>query len=251
MKKTIIAIVVLGALTAIAIFGPLAEELGIREVRRGTMGFISCPDVVRGTAPFSIMIEVQNRGNVDTTFEVQVSSPYLELIVVPPLRAIALGQLGSFEFTARAKYAGSPEITAPLDLKLYADGVIADSRSLLVTIYMPKLEVTRVEITPQTEWFGRWWVFKLDMEVRNVGQASASDVTAEVAWIVDGVVKDRASESIGYLGAGSVYPLTFVLDYEAYETGKIRVEARSVEGSYWIQETNEFMALGNSCWQAG
>lgn len=238
-----ISIGIIGSLAIVAFYEPLAEKLGIRKVISGTMGFIICPDTVEGTEPFSIMVEVQNRGNVDSIFEMELSSQHLEMISAPSSQTIAPDRLGAFEFTARAKYFGNPEMTTTLEFKLLADGELVDSRSLILKIYMPKIEFTRIEITPVTEWFGRWWMFKLDLELANLGQASANDVEVEVAWIEGGAITDSDEMYIGYLGAGSDYPITLTLDYGAFDIGKIRIEGRCCEGSYHIQETEEFRAL--------
>lgn len=233
-----ISIAIIGASATIVFSGSLA-----RKVISGTMGFIMCPDTVEGTEPFSILVEVQNQGNVDSVYEMELSSPHLEILSAPPSQTIAPDRLGPFGFTARAKYSGKPEMTTTLELKLLADGELVDSRSLILKIYMPKIEFTRIEFTPSTEWFGRWWVFKLDLEIANLGQASANDVEVKVAWIEGGVTTDSDEMYIGYLGAGSDYPLTLTLDYDAFDTGKIRIEGRCREGSYHIQETEEFIAL--------
>lgn len=245
LKKVFVAALLVFLILGIVVFvDPIAEKLGIRkvEVVDGKILDIMSPSSVEGIGPFTISVEVQNMGNVESNFEVELSAPDLEIVSRPTSKIIAPDKLKAFEFTAQPLYTGQPEVSTTLHFDVVADGAIVDSRSWILKIFMPKLEFTAFEKTSVTEWFGRWWVFKLDLELSNLGRASASDVWIKATLLEGVTIADEDSAYIEYLGPGSSYPITLTLDYAAFHTYRISIEGRCYEGSYDIRKSDEFMA---------
>ncbi len=212
------------------------------EIVDGKILDMMCPSSVEGITPFMISVEVQNTGNVESNFEVELSALDLEIVSRPTSKIIAPGKLKAFEFTARPIYTGQPEVSTTLHFNVVADGRIVDSRSWILKIFMPKLEFTVFEIEPVTEWFGRWWVFKLDLELTNLGKASATNVWIKATLLEGVTIADEDSAYIEYLGPGSFYSTTLTLDYAAFHTYRISIEGRCYEGSYDLRKSDEFMA---------
>jgi hypothetical protein len=246
LKKVIVVALTVFLILGIVVFvSPIAEKLGIRkaEVVDGKILDIMCPSSVEGRGPFTISIEVQNTGNVESNFEVELSAPDLEIVSRPTSKSIAPDKLEAFEFTARPLYTGQPDVSTTLHFNVVVDGAIVDSRSWILRIFMPKLEFTNFRITPATEWFGRWWVFSLDLELKNLGRASATGVQIRATLLEGATAADEDSTYIEYLGSGSSYPITLTLDYAAFHTYRISIEGRCYEGSYDTRKSDEFMAL--------
>ncbi len=216
--------------------------LGIHTIVDGEVHDISCPSSIEGVKPFTVSIEVWNSGNAEAQFKVEIKSQYLRVTSSPPTKTIAPGSLGAFEFTMKALSTGQPELSSPLNIKVFANGELVDTRSRILKILMPKLEFTRFDIQPATEWFDRWFVFNVNLELSNLGRAAATDVTVLVELDKKGAKRDSYSGRIEYLGPGSSYPITLTLDYEAFDTYQFLISSKCYEGSQDIRKSEEFYA---------
>ena len=216
--------------------------LGIHTIVDGEIHDISCPSSIEGVKPFTVSIEVWNSGNVEAQFNIKISSQYLRVTSSPPTKSIAPGSLGAFEFTVKALSTGQPELSSPLNIKVFANGKLVDTRSRILKILMPKLEFTRIDIQPATEWFNRWFVFNVNLELSNLGRAAATDVTVLVELDKKGAKRDSYSGRIEYLGPGSSYPIILTLDYEAFDTYQFLISSKCYEGSQDIRKSEEFYA---------
>ena len=82
----------------------------------------------------------------------------------------------------------------------------------------------------------------MNLEVRNVGKASATDVVVKIALLEKGVPFDEEIIYIEYLGSGAAYPISTMLDYTAFHEYQFLLETKCREGSYESRKSAEFTA---------
>lgn len=208
----------------------------------GEIHAVSCPSSVEGVKPFTVSIEVLNSGNIEADFKVELSSSYLKIIPSSPTKSIAPDKLGTFEFTMKALATGEPERSTSLNVKVFANGKLVDTRSPILKILMPKLEFTSMDFEPKIEWFGRMCVFDVALELLNSGQAAATDVTVYVGLDKREGEMDSYTTHIEYLGPASSYPITTTLNYGAFDDYQFVIEAYCDEGSKYIVQSDWFYA---------
>lgn len=109
---------------------------GCTRVIGGEIANVTCPSSVESIKPFAILIEVQNTGNVEAKFRVELSASYLRIRpTIASIKTIIPSKSKAFEFTAEPLYTGQlanlsqSEVSAPLNLKLFADGKLVDTKS--------------------------------------------------------------------------------------------------------------------------
>jgi len=217
-------------------------NLQILLVVDGKINDISCPSSIEGVKPFTVSIDVLNSGNVEADFKVELSSSYLEIISNSPTKTVAPDKLCTFEFTVEALATSQPESSTSLNIKLFANAKLVDSRSLMLRILMPKLEFTSMDFEPRIEWFDRMCVFDVDLELSNLGQAAATDVIVYVRLDKKEGEMDSYTTHIEYLGPASSYPITTTLDYDAFDDYQFAIEAYCDEGGMCIARSDWFYA---------
>jgi hypothetical protein len=227
---------------------PSAETPKVPQLS-GKIISVDCPSSVEGKRTFTISINVQNIGDIGADFNVELTSEYLEIITRPTMKYLAPGEWKIFDFNARPFYTGQPEVSTTLRIKAYAEGKEVDSRSVSLMIFMPQLKFTGYSVKTDRELFGRWWILKLNLEIKNQGRASSTGIMVNATLLEGASIRDSDSISMGYLAPGSSFMTTLTLDVDTGKTYRIKIETEDSEGSSDSMTSQEFTFWPEIPWE--